>query len=196
MAVDSGLRTLTFLIEGTSAIITHNGQLSNQFAPITKRLKALTSKRKKTEQDAQEIAEVEWEGGLYLNKNNEVFLPSLVLNATFWQGAKKSKQGVQWKSGVFMNEDGEFTHNGPRTKDELYKRFSEFSDIRMVVVNGNRVARCRPIFNDWKCKFTLEYDPTIIEEADVIAAVTNAGRLVGLCEMRPQYGRFTVKSVS
>lgn len=189
------IRTLNFVIAGIVPLITHNGQLANHFNSHTKRLKSLTSIKSKKEENHLEIQRVEWEGGLYLNNKGEPCIPLDVLRATFTNGAKKSKHGPIFKAGVYFNSDGELIYDGPRTVEGLAERFSEFSDVRLVNVNGSKVLRTRPIYNDWKVKFSVDFDPSIIDEADVIAAVANAGRTVGMCEMRPTYGRFVIESV-
>lgn len=192
---DSGLRTINFTIQGTVPLMMHNGRLADPFYDATKRLKAATSKRKRTEDDNLEIQRIEWEGGLYLNSKGDVHIPKECLWATFYAGAKKSKQGPQYKAGVYINDNGNLIYDGPRNIEGLREKFHQFSDVRLCTVSQKRVLRTRPIFSDWKVKFSVEFDPSIIEESDVIAAVANAGRTVGLCEMRPMYGRYKVESV-
>ena len=55
-----------------------------------------------------------------------------------------------------------------------------------VVVNKNRVLRCRPMFVPWSCLLPLEIDRDFIENLDVITQILNiSGRIVGIGELRP-----------
>jgi hypothetical protein len=69
-------------------------------------------------------------------------------------------------------------------------------DARRVMVQRSGVTRQRPCMNaGWRAEFqflinTPEYiDPNTLHEV-----LANAGRLVGIGDFRPSYGRFLVKS--
>lgn len=69
-------------------------------------------------------------------------------------------------------------------------------DSRAVVVPATkgRVVRHRPRLDEWKLKFTLEYDDTLLTERQLRATLDHTGSKVGLCDFRPEkkgpYGRF------
>jgi hypothetical protein len=75
----------------------------------------------------------------------------------------------------------------------LWARNEEYSDVRAVLVNNSRVMRTRPIFRQWAIEFAAEFDDEQINADQLIKAAQDAGRMVGLCDYRPKYGRFSVE---
>lgn len=72
----------------------------------------------------------------------------------------------------------------------------DYEDKRRVVVQRNSINRIRPALQaGWTAQFTLlvnlpEYlDPSLLHEV-----IVNAGRLCGIGDFRPTYGRFSVVS--
>lgn len=199
------MKTLKLKIKSMNApILMHDNKAANPMNEYAKAMKELTSKRGKTDENYADIARIEWEAGLYLH-DGVVSLPARCLEKTFLLGARKSKLGKQYESGVFLESDWHpLAYAGTKivadkTKalpnPSLDKFFIEHSDVQMVRVGTNQVPRCRPIFHDWSLECTLLFDPSIIQQADLLRACQDAGRLVGLLEQRPRLGRFTVEVV-
>ena len=73
-------------------------------------------------------------------------------------------------------------------------------DARPVVIPATkgRVVRYRPRLDKWGVTFTIEYDDTLLTEAQVRRVVDDAGSRVGLLDFRPErkgpFGRFMVTS--
>ena len=66
-------------------------------------------------------------------------------------------------------------------------------DVRPVTIQKARVARARPRFDDWALEFKLNIlDPKIRPEA-LKSILEDAGRYVGLCDMRPLFGLFSIE---
>ena len=70
----------------------------------------------------------------------------------------------------------------------------DYEDRQRVVIQRSGITRTRPAMNtDWTCTFQImvsvpEYlNPQLIHEI-----VEKSGRLCGLCDFRPSYGRFRV----
>jgi len=208
------MKQLNIRVKGESPLMTHNVQLANPLGKYAQTLKPLTSKRNKTDSDLMEIARIEWEGGLYLN-NGRVHMPIRCLNAAFYAGAKKRKNGPRWKTGAVL--DGEpyyLDYNGPKISveengkipnPELDKFYEKLCDIDLVKVSSSMVPRARPIFFDWSIPcVTILYDENIVDERTLMDMCKDAGYLVGLCERRPgssgsgtpgTFGRFSVEKV-
>lgn len=72
----------------------------------------------------------------------------------------------------------------------------DYLDARRVTVQRAGVTRVRPAFlAGWTAKFDLQVlIPEYIPPADLLDVVTNAGRLIGVGDFRPTYGRFQVVS--
>lgn len=180
---------------GRTPLVCHNIRLADPFEPITKELKSLTSKKKKTDQDLIQIARLEWEGGLYLDEKDGPIIPAKCVEATLRNGAKKFKLGEQFLQGVSMDENhAKLQYEGPRTPEEMWK--AKFMTMDAVCNSGRgTVMRCRPKFMPpWKIEFTVVIDGEDVNEEQVLQAAQVAGAKVGLCENRHQHwGRFEAK---
>lgn len=85
------------------------------------------------------------------------------------------------------------------TPERLDLGVSEYKiDARAVVIGATkgRIVRYRPRIEEWGCKFSVEFDDTLLTEAQVRRVVDDAGQRVGLLEYRPAkkgpFGRFMV----
>lgn len=72
-------------------------------------------------------------------------------------------------------------------------------DLRTVVIQRNRVVKARPMINEWKLKFIIEYDDSLIASGDMIKPILEeAGKRVGLLDFRPaklgNFGMFEIVS--
>lgn len=191
-------------VVGISALLMHNNQAANPLCDYAKALKRLSSKRNKTDEDYRELARLEWEAGLYLEQG-KVVIPARCIEAALWNGAKKTKNGVKFKSGVLVEEDYmPLSYEGPIIQANgnkeipnasLDKFYPQFNYQALVKVGNQTILRTRPIFKDWRFQTTLLYDPTVIDERTLISIGEDTGRLVGLCDNRPRMGRFMVEKV-
>lgn len=175
-------------------LLMHNGQLADPLNRYAKALKVITSKKKKTEVDLEDMAKAEWYGGLYYAEDIGVYIPGGVLEAAIINGAKKNKLGMAFKSAVFCNDNFALNYSGPKTPEKLWES-GKFKDTRGAGVMGKRVMRTRPIFNEWSLDFEINVLPDCeVEVEQVKQALAVAGKMVGIGDYRPRYGRFTVES--
>ena len=93
-------------VKGVSPLLIHNGRCANPLDPYAKRMKALTSKRNKTEDDLDAILELQWEASLYWDDNLGLHMPSENLFAAFYKGAKKHKLGNKCSGVLFPDPIG------------------------------------------------------------------------------------------
>jgi hypothetical protein len=70
----------------------------------------------------------------------------------------------------------------------------DYLDQRRVVIQRNGVNRIRPaMLKGWRAEFELQVIlPEYISREILGAAIQNAGRLVGVGDFRPTYGRFMI----
>ncbi|MBY0512744.1 MAG: hypothetical protein K2P78_02390, partial [Gemmataceae bacterium] len=63
-----------------------------------------------------------------------------------------------------------------------------------VMVQRQGITRSRPAFNaGWRATFLVSVlTPEYVKPSDLLAVLTQAGRLVGVGDFRPTYGRFQV----
>ena len=103
------------------------------------------------------------------------------------------KLGKHAKRGLMVLEDKVHLHyDGPRQAEKLAAD-PRFVDVRGVRVSMAKLMRCRPRFNDWTAECTVAFDSEQINENEVRQIIENAGRLVGVGDFRPRFGRFAVK---
>lgn len=163
--------------------------------PYAKRLKALNSKRVKTDDDRMDIARVEFEGSLYFDAEVGPFIPAQNLFRSLVCGARLTKAGKKIERGLVMTDFMlPLVYSGPRTVDGLWgDGASEFVDIRPVTVQRQKVDRCRPIFRSWLVEAEALIDPKVIEFDEFMAVAATAGAMEGLGDFRSMYGRYSAE---
>lgn len=186
------MEILTLNITGTSALMMHADTLANPLSPITKAHKELTSKRKKTDEDHEAIAKSEFIAGAYWTAVDGFFVPGANFDATFWAGAKLSKMGVHWRRGaVVVTDKAKLLFDGPGTPETLWND-PRFVDCRGVKVGTAKLMRYRPIFLDWRATLDVAINPEVLDVREAKKAIEDSGKLIGVCEFRPRFGRFEV----
>jgi hypothetical protein len=193
MAANNGYAQVTLKITGTSPLIVHNGQLADPLNKISKAMKAVTGKRKKVDADYEEMARLEFLGGLYL-KDQRPIIPGVALEAMMINAAKKQRKGGDFKSGILIDDNPFIEYDGPTKPDDLWAD-ERFRIVAGVKVGTSRVMRTRPMFSDWSLQFTVNFIEELINKRDIMEVAHIAGWQIGLCEWRPKFGRFTAQAV-
>ena len=184
-------------IVGTSALLMHSDRLANPLDPLKKEMAAFTGKRKKTDEDHEMIARIEWSAAMYHSEETGPYLPGRMMKACLIGAAKKTKEGPKVKTGlIVMTDKAPVEYTGPRDQKAMWAN-KNFIDIRSVVVQRARLMRCRPVFREWMVTFEVVYDQSIIDKADIRRIAETAGLIVGMGDYRPEnggdFGRFAVK---
>jgi len=186
-------------LNGISPMMMHNNQSCNPLNPFAKKMKAITSKRKKTDEDFEELSKIEWEASLYFNPEIGPFVPSINVEGMLRDAAKKLKKGTDVKQSVRVFPfEIPLQYKGPRDMDGLKKiafagekvNGEDFLDMRSVKVQQSTIMRTRPRFNKWAVEFEIEADDTIFNEDDIIHILKIAGTKICLSDYRPRYGAF------
>ena len=188
MATANGYAQVILKITGLTPLIVHNGQLADPLNKFSKAMKAVTGKRKKVDADYEELARLEFLGGLYL-KDSRPCMPSQALEAMMISAAKKQRKGADFKSGMLIEESPYIEYDGPTNPDELWAD-ERFRIVAGVKVSQSRVMRTRPQFPQWSLQFGVTYIEELLNKRDIIEVATIAGWQIGLCEWRPKFGRF------
>lgn len=196
----SSLNTIQIKISGESPLLCHNGQTADPRNTYSKAIKAVSSKRKKTDADFEEMARLEWLAGLYRFRDDLV-IPDYVLESVFINGAKKSKRGPQAKCGMFFTEHAslEFDGKPEQITDEILAELFEaggHTHSIAVKVGMAKVIRTRPIFRRWSLTATAQFDPDVLNQRDIAEIADDAGKLVGIGDWRPKHGRFSAEVVA
>jgi hypothetical protein len=185
-------KTIEFTIRGISPLMLHNGALADPLNEFAKRLKEISGKRNKTEADYRAMADIEWEGGLYFDEDHRIVMPGENIEAAITAGGKKFKLGDQCKAGILSDGDWPIIYEGPKDLEKL-KADPRFRDCRGVKIQKNRIMRTRPLFVPWGLKFTVQYLPDLDQ---VVKILDTVGRIIGLGDFKPKYGRFTVEKAA
>jgi hypothetical protein len=189
------MASLKAKLKGISPMIMHNGQLSDPSNRFSKAIKEISGKRKKTDADHEEMGRLEWYGSLYSNAKGGLVIPADNLDATIINGAKKSKMGSIAKSSIWVTNDAELIHeNAGLTIDQLWAK-EDHKFVKAVKIGTSKVMRTRPIFKEWECQIDIEFDELQINRSQLISILNDAGKMVGIGDWRPRYGRFEVEVI-
>jgi hypothetical protein len=180
-------------LTGLAPLLLHNPQLADPMCPIVQDIAKLTGKRTKTLEDRIRIQELEWQGGLYLNRENAVIVPGHVIEGVLRQAGGLNKVKKKVEAGIVCEEDCILKHDGPKNLEKL-RADANFRDVRNAKIMGKMVMRCRPIFRAWSLTADLSYLPSVINKDQVFDLMKFAGIQCGLGDYRPKHGRFTVEA--
>ena len=196
------LKRYEFRLTGETALLIHNVRLANPLDPIAQKLKELSARRKKTEEDYEELARWEFAGGMYLTPEKRPSIPNFVFLACLKSGARPFKLGK--KLGLCLSVPElhlPLLYEGPGTWEELFElRDAEggrpFVNQQMVRVQNNRVLRTRPVFQSWGLNVPVHIVNSGLTVGELDDVFEMAGA-IGLCDGRSiGYGRFRAERVS
>lgn len=182
-------------LTGTAPLLMHNVQLADSLNPFTRELAAITSKRKKTDEDRLEMSRIEFLGGLYYAEGIGVHIPVENVFRCLMNAATINRAGKKIERGLIINGARfPLQYDGPREPEQLWGGgTSPFVDRRSVVVMNSRVTRTRPFFEKWGVQFDCEVDPQVLDDDEFRRILDNAGRMIGLGDYRRLYGKFTAE---
>jgi hypothetical protein len=187
--------TMTIRLRGSAPTIMQCDRLVNPFDTITRELKKITAKRKKTDADLEEINRLKFLGSLYYDTKLGPYWPGQNIDRMIFDAAKLSRRGQDIKRAFMVLDDMvPVIYDGPRTPEALYKD-DRFIDVRSVVIRGQRVMTCRPIFREWEVEYECAYDPDVLNPDDIVNFHNVAGQFIGLSTYRPRFGRFLLAAV-
>lgn len=167
-------------IEGVSALLFHAWNVE----AVAEKAKAAKGSKAKKSDDVESY--------VYRNETGEICMPGEYLRQAIIHAAKyvqdprsprKSAMDL-FKAGIVVQT--ELASLGKTTWD--------FLDQRRVLVQRNGINRTRPAFvKGWTAEFWLQVIlPEYISRELLATTITNAGRLVGVGDFRPTYGRFNM----
>jgi hypothetical protein len=184
-------------LEGTSPLLMHNPRMVDPQFELNRQIKAITSKRKKTDDDLANIERLEWYGGLY-EENGVIVQPTSKPRKCIINAAKISKSGKMVERSLsFSTLHVPLIYDGPKDIDKIYSD-QRFHSRLSVGLNGKRVMRVRPKFFPW----AMNVSGLFVEDAglnvdEFVRIVELAGVVEGIGDNRVNgYGRFTAKVVA
>lgn len=167
-------------IEGTADILFHAW---NCESVESKGKAAKGSKEKKTD---------DVESFVYRNDKKEICIPGEYLRGSIINAAKFQQDPRSPRKSAMDLFKAAIVSLTPLAS--LGKTDWDFLDRRRVVIQKSAVTRSRPAFHaGWKASFILMCNlPEYVNAQLLNQTIQAAGRLVGLGDFRPSYGRFTV----
>jgi hypothetical protein len=167
-------------IEGVSDLLFHRW---NNEAVAEKAAAAKGSKAKKSD---------DVESYLYRNEAGEICLPgeyvrqAIIAASKFRQDPRSPR-----KSACDLIKAAVFVTTGLAS---LGKKEFDFEDRRRVTVQRAGITRTRPAFKaGWKARLELMVNlPEYVSRELLYDLLASAGRLIGVGDFRPTYGRFMV----
>jgi hypothetical protein len=182
-------KTIQYHLKGISPIMFHNGLMADPLSPGSKAIKEVSSKRVKTDADHEQMAKIEYLYSWYLDEEKRPVIPADAFTAMLIGAAKKSKEGQKAKAGAFVMGHAQLEFVGEKDPEKLWEQ-RKFIDRRLVRVMNARVVRTRPLIDKWGATIEITFDDSLLNKADVDRWMETAGHVIGLCEMRPIFGRF------
>lgn len=177
-------------IIGEKPLLMHNARLANPMDPITRALKAISSKLKKTDEDHAEMSRLEFLGSLYINAELGPYIPAVNIQRTLTEAARLNKLGKKVERGLFIETDiNPIAYKGPRDEQGLWDD-ENFRHFAMVRVGAARVARTRVQFPKWGLEATGRLDESQLSWTELQEICRNAGQYIGLGDWRPYCGLF------
>lgn len=192
------MQAFSITLEGSSPLLMHNVRLADPLDPVAKALKKISSKRNKTEDDHQAMAELEFIGGLYIIEDADNKIGPYVPGQNIWkcmhEAAKLNRLGTRIERGMSIETtENPLHYKGPRDAKSLWDS-GNFHHRASVVVSGKRIQRTRPMFRAWSVQAEGMLDESQLDLDQLGQIAENAGRFVGLCEARKLgFGRFVAK---
>ena len=181
-------------------MIMHNGRTADPLDEFARKLKKVSAKRAKTEDDHLLMAQIEQEAGLYWSDELGTYMPSDNLQRMFLDACKKLKLGRQSVGIIIDHEYGvpvifENHKNWKKiTTDPRYRL------RKSVTIGAAKVMRTRPLIpTGWELTISIELDPEMIDVDQFHEICHIAGNRIGLGDWRPgapkvpgRFGRFEV----
>lgn len=187
------MQTIQLKLTGTRGLLMNSDKMADPLNPLTKAHKLLTGKRKKTDDDYEEIAKSEFIGSMYIDEAGP-YIPGINVEAALVAGGKLSKLGTQLKRSVeVMDECCYLLYDGPNEIEAMWD--AGMYDSRSVKIGQAKLIRYRPFFKEWSLICEIMYDETSIDREQIINCMMDAGKYCGLGDYRPKFGRFNIEEI-
>lgn len=167
-------------VEGVSSILFHAWNVESV---ASKGKAAKGSKEKKTD---------DVESFVYRNQKGELCVPGEYLRGAIVNAAKFQQDPRSPRKSAADLFKACIVSLTPLAS--LGAKDWDYMDKRRVVIQRNAVTRSRPAMNEgWKATFILMVNlPEYVTPALLNSTIQAAGKLIGLGDFRPSFGRFNV----
>lgn len=167
-------------IEGVAPILFHAWNVESV---ESKGKAAKGSKEKKTD---------DTESYVYRNDKKEICIPGEYLRGAIIGSAKFKQDPRSPRKSAADLYKAAIVSLTPLAS--LGSKEWDYLDRRRVTIQRNAITRSRPAFKEgWKATFILMVNlPEYISPSTLNETITQAGKLIGLADFRPSFGRFVI----
>lgn len=170
--------TYKIKIEGTRPLLMHNP--ASMLEPTD------SGKKRAGVYDADEDAE----RALYKSPDGKVAIPARIIKACLREASKDFKVPGKGKK-TFKD----FVKAGLSIRPDYIEVSGDWAtDVQLVIIGRSRIPRARPRFDRWSLVFECQILDPIIQEGNLRDFCESGGQYKGICDFRPEYGLFEVKS--
>ena len=182
-------------ITGINPLLMNNPQCVDRFNPFTRKMAAINAKKtRRTDDDFEELKNLEIAAKLYFDESTGVYVPATWLTAAIagsaFKTAKVSKADI--RSGLFSTDDKIKLHyrgdNIVKTETDIIKN-GEFHHSMILKQGQVRVMKAAPIFHDWSFETVLEFDDSVIDFQTLSRIIERTAKYGGFGDFRPTFGR-------
>jgi len=179
-------------LTGTNPLLLHNSRLANPLDPYARAKAEITGKRKKTDEDYARIMQLEARGSVYETPDGKLGHPTQNVWRCLYDAAKSFKRGEDVKRSLI--EIGDVTVpllvNGKQIAIDAFLENPENIDYRPVTLSKRKTMRARPIVRKWESAHEFDLLTDILDLDVVKLIARHAGRVVGVGDWRPKFGKF------
>lgn len=195
------MQRISVSMVGTTPLVMHNVRMANPLDPFTRRLAEFTSKRRKTIDDHEQIAAIEWEGSLYHSEDIGPYVPAEWIWKSLIVGGRQVRLGASIERGLLIDPKDrlvELRYDGPRDIDGLRAdprfRWTTSVNANPSSATTTRTMRTRPIFEEWSIECSFLFNEGQADVDRVQHAAELAGSMIGLGDgRRIGYGRYVAE---
>lgn len=192
------IQSLRVKFTGFCPLLQNNPQTVDIFNKYAKEKAALTSKRKKTDEDVLEVRRIEIESKVHWKDKVGVIIPSSWIMSSIaknsFKQAKISKDNA--RGGIFIVEQYAPLRYDGMEKVKSVKDISgneRFNILMILPQQQVRLAKAFPIFHKWSFEFNVEFDNTILSQDELIKILEYGAKYNGFGDFRPTFGRATIE---
>lgn len=187
------MKSIKFRIIGTMPLMLNNPRTVNPFDEYSKAMKEITAKRKKTDDDQEQLMKLKFLASLYVNNKGEYFIPSE--HIAMIAAAKEKKLGAKFVRSMQVVGDS-ILHfkDDKKTPEQLYE-LGIYTDVRAVGIMKAKVITARAIIPEWSFDTEIWYDESQLDESDIVSAVEIGGLRYGVGTYRKRFGRFKAEKI-
>ena len=166
---------------------------------------ALTSQGTKARKEPANVARIqqlEWLLACYSKTIAGKMYPTIphrLIRGGIHSGAKLTRDGQRVNRGIVVMSDIDFEYGEDtgKTLEELYE-ISEYKNQSVVTVQRAKLLKVRPCFPEWKCRFRVQIDETMVNAGALKSWIETCGKSIGIGDWRldkgGEFGSFVIES--